>query len=182
MIGALVGTPLGGVLSDRIGRRPVMIVGLLGSGIAAIAFGLASGAWPIAVLIVAWGVFASLFDPAAGAYIADVVGPALRHRGYGIKRLVNNAAFALGVPLGALLIFVASIRASFVAPGIAVRSLRRDRGRGSSREPDTTAKRPQSTGSISGGLSRSGAHDARSRVVPELRALLALRRPHSPFS
>lgn len=119
-IGSLVGTPLGGVLSDRIGRRPVMIVGLVGSGIAAIAFGLASGAWPVAILIVAWGVFASLFDPAASAYIADVVRSELRTEAYGIKRLVNNAAFALGVPLGALLIFVVSIRASFVASGIAV--------------------------------------------------------------
>jgi len=40
--------------------------------------------------------------PGCRRYIADVVGPGLRTEAYGTKRLVNNASFALGVPLGAL--------------------------------------------------------------------------------
>jgi MFS family permease len=118
-IGAFAGTPLGGVGSDRLGRRPVMIVGLAGSGAAAIAFGLVDGLWPVVALIVAWGVFSSLFDPAAAGYVADVVGPELRTEAFGIKRLVNNASFALGVPLGALMIFLTSLRGPFVVSGAA---------------------------------------------------------------
>ena len=44
-IGAFAGTPLGGVGSDRLGRRPVMIAGLAGSGAAAVVFGFASDVW-----------------------------------------------------------------------------------------------------------------------------------------
>jgi MFS family permease len=119
-VGALAGTPLGGVMSDRLGRRPVMIAGLAGTGVAAVAFALVDGPWPIAVLIVAWGVSSSLFDPAAAGYIADVVAPELRTEAYGIKRLVNNASFALGVPAGALLTYLFSLRAAFLAAGVAV--------------------------------------------------------------
>ena len=43
---------------------------------------------------VVWGIFASLFDPAASAYVADVAPPELRTEAFGLKRLVNNASFA----------------------------------------------------------------------------------------
>jgi MFS family permease len=119
-LGAFAGTPLGGVLSDRAGRRPVMLVGLAGSGAAALAFGLAGDLWAVAALIVVWAVFSSLFDPAASGYVADVAPPDLRTEAFALKRLVNNAAFAVGVPLGALLVYLSSLRAPFVGAGVAI--------------------------------------------------------------
>ncbi len=118
-LGAIPATPLGGLLSDRLGRRPVMLVGLAGQGVVGVAFALASDVPVVAVLIVGWAIFSSLFDPAAQGYIADVVTPALRTEAYALKRLVNNAAFAVGVPLGALLTWLWSLRAPFFAAGIA---------------------------------------------------------------
>lgn len=115
---ALGGTPLGGVLADRLGRRPVMIAGLAGAGVASIAFGLANGLWAVAVLIVLWAAFSSVFDPAASAYVADVVDPGLRTEAYGIARVVGNASFALGAPAGALVIWAFSLRATFILGGI----------------------------------------------------------------
>ena len=71
-LGAFAGTPLGGVGSDRMGRRPVMLAGLAGSGAAALVFGFASDVWLVGAMIVVWGIFSSLFDPAASAFVADV--------------------------------------------------------------------------------------------------------------
>lgn len=118
-LGAIPATPLGGLLSDRFGRRPVMLVGLAGQGVVGVAFALVSEVPVVAVLIVCWAIFSSLFDPAAQGYIADVVGPPLRTEAYALKRLVNSAAFAVGVPLGALLTWLWSLRAPFLAAGIA---------------------------------------------------------------
>jgi MFS family permease len=118
-LGAIPATPLGGILSDRLGRRPVMLTGLAGQGVVAIAFALVSGVWPVAILIVGWAVFSSLFDPAAQGYIADAVAPGLRVEAFALKRLVNAAFFAVGVPLGALLVWLSSLRAAFLAAGIA---------------------------------------------------------------
>jgi len=117
-IGACAGTPLGGVGSDRLGRRPVMIAGLAGSGAAAVVFGFASDVWLVGAMIVVWGIFSSLFDPAASAYVADVAPPELRTEAFGLKRLVNNASFALGVLLGALLVWIWSLRVPFVVAGV----------------------------------------------------------------
>ena len=75
---ALGATPLGGVLADRLGRRPVMAVSLVGGAAAVILFGLATSIWMVAALILVWAAFSSLFDPAASAFVADVVEPELR--------------------------------------------------------------------------------------------------------
>ena len=117
---ALGATPLGGVLADRIGRRPVMAAGLAGGAVAAVLFGLASNLWTVAVLIAVWALFTSMFDPAASAYVIDVVAPGLRTEAFGLQRIVANASFALGPPLGAVLIWLVSVRATFVAAGIAL--------------------------------------------------------------
>ena len=115
---SFAGTPLGGVGSDRLGRRPVMLASLAGSGAAALVFGFASDVWLVGAMIVAWGVVSSLFDPAASAYVAGVAPPEVRTEAFGLKRLVNNASFALGVPIGALLVWARSLRVPFVAAGV----------------------------------------------------------------
>ena len=61
----LFGQPVGGVLADRLGRRPVILGGLAISAAATIAFGLASSVWAVAFLVVAWGAGFAVFEPAA---------------------------------------------------------------------------------------------------------------------
>jgi MFS family permease len=114
---ALAGNPLGGVLTDRLGRRPVIIAGLAGAAVCSIGFGIASSVWIVAVLIVLWSLFESIFNPAAAAFVADVVGPERRVEAFGIWRLAGNGAIALGPPLGALVIWLSSIRVTFVLAG-----------------------------------------------------------------
>jgi MFS family permease len=117
---ALGATPLGGLLADRLGRRPVMLVSVAGAAVAAILFAVVSGLWAVAVLVVVWGLFSSLFDPAAAAYVADVVEDDLRTEAYGVQRIVANASFAVGPLVGSLLIWSASLRATFLCAGAAL--------------------------------------------------------------
>jgi DHA1 family tetracycline resistance protein-like MFS transporter len=87
--------PWWGLLSDRVGRRPVLLVGLFGSAVCYLLFGLASS---LAVLFAAraLGGFAGANVGVAQAYVADVTVPEDRARGMG----VIGAAFGLGFILG----------------------------------------------------------------------------------
>ena len=78
----ILSAPVWGRVSDRYGRRPALIVGLLGSAAAFVVFGLADTLWLL---------FASRLIQGAGggttgvaqAYIADTVAPAQRARALG---------------------------------------------------------------------------------------------------
>src|SRR6476469_9956638 len=93
--------PLWGRLSDRIGRRPVLIVGLAGSVGFYILFGVATVFRSMALLFVAriGAGIAGATIPAAQAYIADVT--SLQNRAKGMALI--GAAFGLGFTFGPLL-------------------------------------------------------------------------------
>jgi len=115
----LVGSPLGGVLADRIGRRPTLLVSYAATGIALILYGSLSSLLALAVFTPLFGITSDLQSPAASAAVADLVEPDLRNEAYGLRRQAGNAAFALGPPLGALVVYTAGTRWIFVLAGIA---------------------------------------------------------------
>lgn len=87
--------PLWGRLSDRIGRRPVLIGGLVGTAISYLIFAHADSlGWLFASRLMA-GFFGANVSTAF-AYIADVTTPQNRARGMGLV----GAAFGLGFTLG----------------------------------------------------------------------------------
>ena len=87
--------PLWGRLSDRVGRRPVLLGTIAGTALAMLAVGLApSLAWLFAARILA-GAFAANVS-VASAYIADVTPPEERTRWMGML----GASFGIGFVLG----------------------------------------------------------------------------------
>ena len=86
-----------GPLSDRYGRKPLMLVSLTGSAATFFAFALVEDfAGYLAVSVAAGLVGSSMFDAARNAMVADVTQPGRRSRAYGLVRVGGNVGWALG--------------------------------------------------------------------------------------
>lgn len=95
-------SPVLGSLSDRFGRRPVILLSLLGSGLDYLLLAWApSLAWLFVGRIIA-GITAANFS-AASAYIADVTPPEKRAAGFGIIGAAFGLGFIAGPAIGGLL-------------------------------------------------------------------------------
>lgn len=88
----LLAAPLLGTLSDRIGRRSVLLICLFGSAVAYLGLALA-GSLPLVILAIALGGAAGSSMPVAQAYIADTTTAERRAQGFGLL----GAAFGLGL-------------------------------------------------------------------------------------
>jgi MFS transporter, DHA1 family, tetracycline resistance protein len=97
----LVFMPLWGRLSDRIGRRPVLMVGLAGSVLSYALFGLADSLALLFVSRIAAGVFGATIGTAQ-AYIADVTSQADRGKGMAVIGAAFGLGFAIGPTIGGL--------------------------------------------------------------------------------
>ncbi len=92
----LLFAPVWGSLSDRIGRKPILVVSMVGNSLTLLGFGLATQLWMLYVARLLSGLLASATMPAAMAYVGDCTGE--KDRGAGIGQL--GGALALGVILG----------------------------------------------------------------------------------
>jgi MFS transporter, DHA1 family, tetracycline resistance protein len=95
-------SPIWGRWSDRIGRKPIILVGLLGSCLSYVAMALAGS---LAMLFVARiiGGIAGANIPTAQAYIADVTTPENRAKGMGMVGAAFGLGFIFGPAIGGLL-------------------------------------------------------------------------------
>src|SRR6185295_11702874 len=108
-------SPLMGVISDRFGRRPVILVSCLGLGLDYFFMAMAPTlAWLFLGRVIS-GITAASFAT-AGAYIADVTPPEKRAGSFGMMGAAWGLGFVLGPALGGLLGHY-SLRAPFYAAG-----------------------------------------------------------------
>src|SRR5207249_1619953 len=94
--------PLWGRLSDRIGRRPVLLVSLVASALAYLWLGAATALWMLYAARLLAGACAGNIA-AAQAYIADVTKPEERARGMGLIGAAFGLGFIIGPALGGLI-------------------------------------------------------------------------------
>lgn len=95
-------SPVQGALSDRFGRRPVILISCAGLGLDFILMALAPNLWWLFVGRVISGITAASFSTAS-AYIADVTPPEKRAASYGLMGAAFGVGFVMGPALGGLL-------------------------------------------------------------------------------
>jgi DHA1 family tetracycline resistance protein-like MFS transporter len=94
--------PVLGALSDRYGRRPVLLLGLLGMGLNFFVTALATQFWMLlAVRVMGGAVCANI--AVANAYVADITQPKDRAKNYGLLGAMFGLGFIMGPVMGGLL-------------------------------------------------------------------------------
>lgn len=109
--------PLLGKLSDRVGRRPVLLISILGSAVGYLLFGLGGALWVLFLSRLIDG-FTGGNISTASAYLADVTPPEKRARNFGLLGMAFGLGFILGPTLGGLLSQI-SLSAPAYAAGFA---------------------------------------------------------------
>ncbi len=99
----IVGSMIGGALTDRFGRRKLILFGLVFSAFSSLSFGLASEVNLLYLLVIFVGVLSRLAAPAQDAMLADILPESKRQEGFGITRVAFNFAWIFGTALGGLI-------------------------------------------------------------------------------
>ena len=94
--------PVLGALSDRFGRRPVILLALAGLGFDYVLLSLAPTIWWLVLGRIVAGLFGATFTP-VGAYIADVTPPEKRSASFGLMGVAFGLGFIAGPAVGGLL-------------------------------------------------------------------------------
>lgn len=101
--GVLVSQPVGGVLTDRVGRRATMVAGLAATGVLLGVLGAARGFGPILGAAALLGTVSDVYRPASTAVIADLLVEQARPRAFALQFWAVNLGFSVASVLGGLL-------------------------------------------------------------------------------
>lgn len=108
-------SPMLGALSDRFGRRPVMLLGLAGMGVNYFLLAAAPTLWWFAIARLISGATGATFST-AGAYLADITPPEKRAQSFGYIGAAFGVGFITGPAIGGLL-GALDLRLPFLAAG-----------------------------------------------------------------
>lgn len=99
----LLFAPIWGRLSDKHGRKPAILLGLLGNAAALIGFGLATDYIWLFIARSAAGIASAAVLPSVMAYVADVTTSEERGRGMGLMGAAMGLGFILGPAIGGVM-------------------------------------------------------------------------------
>ncbi len=94
--------PIWGRMSDKYGRKPILLMSLAGSMLTNVWFALSTELWMLYASRILTGVFAATV-PTAMAYISDVTDESNRAKGMGLIGAAFGLGFILGPALGGIL-------------------------------------------------------------------------------
>ena len=98
-----VGSMLGGALTDKLGRRGMVLFGLVFSALSSVSMGFVEDLNVFYLLAVAVGLLSNIGGPARQAMVADMLPKEKHAEGYGILRVAGNLAWIMGPMIGGLL-------------------------------------------------------------------------------
>ena len=97
-----LGSPLLGALSDRFGRRPVLLLGFMGLGISFFGIALTDTLWGLIVVRTLGGLMQGNIA-IANAYVADISSPEQRAKRFGLLGAMMGVGFIVGPVVGGLM-------------------------------------------------------------------------------
>ncbi len=118
-LGSVVGTWLGGILTDKIGYYKVMVISLLASGVFFVAFQFMTTFVAFGVGVFVLMLLADMFRPAVLVALSTYSTPENMTRSVTLIRLAINLGFSVGPTLGGLIIFTLGYDGLFLVDGIA---------------------------------------------------------------
>lgn len=116
-LSGFISSTFGGALTDRMGRKGIVIFGLIASSFSAVAMGLVGSFEAFFVLALTVGILSDVAGPAHNAMVADILPEEKRAQGYGIMRVAFNLSVTIGPVIGGLLA-TRSYLALFIADAI----------------------------------------------------------------
>ena len=99
----LLFAPVWGVWSDRVGRKPLLLLGIAGYGATQVLFGAASDLWLLYAARIVGGALSSAALPAAAAYVSDETTAENRNRGMAWLGTAASLGVVVGPALGGTL-------------------------------------------------------------------------------
>lgn len=127
---SFLGTMLGGALSDRLGRKGMLIFSLITTSFSSVAMGLVDSLELFYTLALLVGIFTDTGGPAYNAMVADLLPQEKRAQGYGIIRVVFNLSVTIGPAIGGFLaarsylsLFITDAVISLISAGIVWRAM-----------------------------------------------------------
>lgn len=115
--------PVWGSLSDRIGRKPILLIGMVGYGVSSLLFGLATELWMLYAARALSGILTAATASTAMAYIGDSTSEKDRGGGMGILGAAGGLGLILGPGFGGWLGGISLATPFFAAAGISLVSM-----------------------------------------------------------
>ena len=101
--GSIIGSTIGGALADKYGRRSMLLLGLISSGIGSILMGLVDKLNLFFIIAAFLGVLGDLGGPARQAMVVDLLSKDKQAEGFGLLRVAVNLSATGGPMLGGFL-------------------------------------------------------------------------------
>ena len=115
--------PIWGSLSDRYGRKPIILVGILGNVLAQLMMGFATEMWMLFAARILGGALSSAALPTAMAFASDSTSPKERPAAMGMLGAAMSVGMVLGPGIGGLLAGSSLSTPFFVAAGLSMIAL-----------------------------------------------------------
>ncbi len=130
-LSSVLGMTVGGALTDRLGRKRMLILGLVMSALTSLLMGVIDQIDLFVAAVFLVGLVADAAGPAQQALVADLLPEEKRASGFGILRVIFNLAVVIGPLIGGLLavynylyLFIADAVTSIITAAIMHFSLR----------------------------------------------------------
>jgi len=119
--GSIIGSTLGGALADKYGRRSMVLLGLISSGIGSIFMGIVDDLYLFFLIAAILGVLGDLGGPARQAMVVDLLPKDKQTEGFGLLRVAINVSATIGPIFGGflasesyMLLFIADAMSSLI--------------------------------------------------------------------